>query len=79
MAKRGYQLGSRAAIFYDEDTDLKVTPGQTVQIDLTKAGKRTMVAIQRGHLIEAAASSKSAEAEDTGNDKKKGGNKEQPK
>ena len=69
MPKRGYALATGAGIFYDEQTDLKVLPGKTVQIDKDEAGARTLLAIQNNHLVEA----KPAAAE--GNSK--GDNKEQ--
>ncbi|MBX7170152.1 MAG: hypothetical protein K1X72_04290 [Pyrinomonadaceae bacterium] len=53
MAKRGYALSTGAGLFVDEETGLKVVPGEVVEIDLNEAGHRTQQAIRFGGLIEA--------------------------
>lgn len=50
--KRGYALSTGAGLFVDEETGLKIVPGQVVEIDQAEAGQRTLLAIRHGGLVE---------------------------
>lgn len=73
MAKKNYGLASGVGLFVDEETGLKILPGDVAQIDRAACGQRTALAIQHGGLIE-------VEAPKKGKDDKTGeGDKEPPK
>lgn len=51
MAKETYQLNKNAAIFYDDESELKVVAGETVELDEDEVTGKTAVALMSGALV----------------------------
>lgn len=62
--KTDYELKDQSTVFYDPETQLKVTRDKPVTIDQSKrVGKLTLAAIKGGALVEVNAKSQADEGE----------------
>lgn len=52
MPKRTYALSTGAGLFVDDETEIKVLPGDEILIDEALAGQKTQIAIRNRHLVE---------------------------
>jgi len=51
MSKEKYELKPGATIFYDDETDLKIVAGQTVELDEDEVTGKTATALLSGALV----------------------------
>lgn len=51
MSKEKYQLKDGVTLFYDDESDLKVVAGRTVELDEDEVTPKTATAIMSGALL----------------------------